>query len=54
MKTDSRALDHAMLTELRKRGAAAAQSGESPTRVAAAVGVNPRTVFRWLALYRHG
>jgi transposase len=54
MKADGRALDHATLTELRKRGVAAVQSGESPVRVAAALGVNLRSVFRWLALYRRG
>src|SRR5258708_40022580 len=54
MKTDGRSLDHATLTELRKRGVAAVQSGESPTLVAAALGVNLRSLFRWLALYRRG
>jgi transposase len=54
MNTDARALDHSTLTELRKRGVAAVQSGESPTQVAAALGVNLRTVFRWLAQYRRG
>jgi transposase len=54
MKTDGRDLDAATLTELRRRGVAAVQSGESPERVAAALGVNLRTVFRWLALYRRG
>lgn len=54
MKTDARALDHKTLTELRKRGVAAVQAGESPDSVAAALGVNLRTVFRWLAQYRHG
>jgi len=54
MNTDGRALDHATLTELRKRGVAAVQSGESPPLVAAALGVNPRTLFRWLSLYRRG
>ena len=54
MKTDARALDHSTLTELRKRGVAAVQSGESPTHVAAALGVNLRTLFRWLAQYRRG
>lgn len=49
MDTDARALDHSTLTELRKRGVAAVQAGESPTQVAAALGVNLRTVFRWLA-----
>ena len=46
MNTDGRALDHATLTELRKRGVAAVQSGESPPLVAAALGVNVRTLFR--------
>jgi transposase len=54
MRTDGRGLTHATLTELRKRGVAAVQSGESPTQVAAALGVNLRTLFRWLALYRRG
>jgi len=54
MNTDARALDHVTLTELRKRGVAAVQSGETPTRVAAALGVNLRSVFRWLAQYRRG
>jgi transposase len=47
-------LDHVTLTDLRKRGVAAVQSGESPTAVAAALGVNLRSVFRWLAEYRRG
>ena len=50
MRTDGRGLTHATLTELRKRGVAAVQSGESPTQVAATLGVNLRTLFRWLAL----
>jgi transposase len=54
MKTDGRALDHKTLTELRKRGVAAVQAGESPEDVAATLGVNLRTVFRWLAEYRRG
>lgn len=54
MTRDGRALDHRTLSELRKRAVASVQSGESPTRVAAALGVNLRSVFRWLALYRHG
>jgi transposase len=54
MKTDGRDLDAATLSELRRRGVAAVQAGESPEHVAAALGVNLRTVFRWLALYRRG
>jgi transposase-like protein len=49
MKTDGRGLDHASLTELRRRGVAAVQAGEDVASVAAALGVNLRTVFRWLA-----
>ena len=54
MKSDARALNHSTLTELRKRGVVAVQSGESPTQVAAALGVNLRTLYRWLAQYRRG
>ena len=54
MNTDARRLDHKTLTELRKRAVACIQAGESPAAVAAAMGVNLRTVFRWLALYRNG
>ena len=54
MKTDARALDHKTLTALRKRAVARIQAGENPAVVAGAMGVNVRTVFRWLALYRRG
>ena len=39
---------------IEKRAVACIQAGESPASVAAAMGVNLRTVFRWLALYRNG
>jgi transposase len=54
MNTDARALDHATLTELRRRGVAAVQSSGSPSLVATALGVDLRTLFRWLSLYRRG
>lgn len=54
MKTDARSLDHKTLTALRKRTVARIQEGASPTAIAEALGVNVRTVFRWLALYRGG
>lgn len=54
MKTDARALDHKTLTELRKRSVLRIQAGENPVVVAGVLGVNVRTVFRWLALYRRG
>jgi transposase len=51
---DARRLKHAQLTELRKRGVAAVQDGESPEDVARVLGVNRTTVYGWLALYRNG
>ncbi len=54
MDTDGRKLDHKTLTELRQRAVAGIQSGEKPWAVARVLGVNLRTVFRWLALYRSG
>lgn len=43
-----------MLTELRQRGVASVQAGQSPETVAAALGVNRVTIYGWLALYRNG
>lgn len=54
MNTDARRLNHKTLTELRKRAVASVQEGQHPQAVAHAMGVNLRTVFRWLALYRSG
>jgi transposase len=53
-KTDARKLSHDQLTDLRKRGVAAVQEGESPEDVARVLGVNRSTVYGWLALYRQG
>jgi transposase len=52
--TDCRRLDHKTLAELRKRGVASVQQGESPEVVAAAPGINRTTIYDWLALYRQG
>ena len=52
--TDSRKLDRKTLTELRKRGVASVQAGESPETVAKALGINRTTIYDWLALYRAG
>ena len=54
MKTDARSLDHKTLTELRKRGVARVQAGETPAAVARVLGIHIRTMFRWLANYRGG
>lgn len=53
-KTDARALTHDKLTELRRRGVAAVQNGESPESVARVLGVHRATVYSWLARYRDG
>jgi len=47
-------LRHDQLTELRKRGVAAVQAGETPAEVARVLGVSRATVYSWLALYRAG
>lgn len=53
-KLDARALDHATLTEIRKRAVASIQEGTEPAKVAKALGVARQTVYGWLALYRSG
>lgn len=53
-RQDARRLDHKTLTELRRRGVASVQAGQSPEAVADALGVNRVTVYGWLALYREG
>ena len=52
--TDARGLSHDKLTDLRRRGVAAVQAGESPERVAQVFGVHRSTVYGWLARYRAG
>jgi transposase len=52
--TDARKLDHKMLTELRKRGVASVQEGQSPEIVSKALGINRVTIYGWLSRYRHG
>jgi transposase len=51
---DARKLDHATLEALRIRAVRSVQDGESPEAVARALGVTPRAMYRWLALYRGG
>lgn len=52
--TDARKLDHKTLTELRKRGVASVQQGQSPEIVAQALGINRVTIYGWLSRYRQG
>jgi len=51
---DARKLTHKMLTELRKRGVASVQEGQSPEVVAKALGIGRTTMYGWLARYRDG
>lgn len=51
---DARRLTHKTLTELRKRGVASVQDGQSPELVAKALGINRATMYGWLARYRSG
>jgi len=53
-RQDARRLDHKTLTELRRRGVASIQGGQSPAVVARALGVHRITVYGWLSLYRRG
>lgn len=52
--SDGRTLDHASLQTLRLQAVKAVKSGQGVTRVAAAFGVNVRTVFCWLASFASG
>lgn len=52
--TDARKLTHDQLTDLRQRGVAAVQDGESPEQVARILGVHRSSVYGWLANYRAG
>ena len=51
---DARRLTHTTLTELRKRGVASVQNGQSPEVVARALGISRATMYGWLARYRDG
>lgn len=52
--SDARKLSHATLEEIRIRAVKQVESGESPEAVIAALGMNPRSIYRWIALYREG
>ena len=47
-------MGHAMLTELRKRGVASVQDGQSPEVVASVLVISRATMYGWLSRYRHG
>jgi transposase len=52
--TDGRKLTHGVLEALRIRAVYRIEQGESPETVINALGMNRRTIYRWIALYREG
>jgi transposase len=53
-ETDGRQLDHQSLQTIRNLAVKAVKAGQTVESVAAANGVNIRTVFKWLAAYASG
>jgi transposase len=51
---DARAYSHATLEELRKGAVKRVEAGESPEGVAEGLGINRRTIYRWLRAYHYG
>ena len=51
-ETDGRKLKHSVLEALRIRAVQQVEQGESPEVVIMALGMNRRTVYKWIALYR--
>jgi transposase len=53
-ESDGRAIDHHALQVMRHRAVKAVKEGQTVANVAATLGVNIRTVFRWLSDYANG
>ena len=54
MNLDARTLSREALSDLRRRGVAGVQNGQTPDEVAQALCVSRAAVFNWLAMYRAG
>ncbi len=52
--SDGRKLDHQSLQTMRMQAVAAVRRGQPVADVAAAFGMNERTVYRWLAAFAEG
>jgi transposase len=52
--TDARSYSHQTLEEIRIDAVYRVQAGESPEDVIAGLGMNRRTIYRWLAAYHYG
>jgi transposase len=53
-ESDGRKLDHKSLQVLRQQAVKAVRQGQTVQRVASALGLNIRTVFRWLSAFASG
>ena len=53
-ENDGRKLKHDVLEALRMRAVHRVEEGESPEAVVKALGMNRRTIYKWIALYREG
>jgi transposase len=51
---DARSYTHETLEQLRRDSVKRVEGGESPEDVAAGLGINRRTIYRWLASYHYG
>jgi transposase len=51
---DARSYSHEALEQLRRDSVKRVEAGESPELVAAGLGINRRTIYRWLAAYHYG
>ena len=52
--TDARSYSHQTLQEIRIDAVRRVEAGESPEDVIAGLGMNRRTIYRWLAAYHYG
>lgn len=51
---DARGYSHEMLEQMRRDAVKRVESGESPEAVASGLGINRRTMYRWLEAYHYG
>lgn len=52
--SDGRAIDHQSLQTMRQQAIKAVGQGESPAQIARVLGINVRSVYRWIAAYASG
>jgi transposase len=51
---DARSYSHETLEQLRLDAVKRVETGESPEAVATGLGINRRTIYRWLEAYHYG